>query len=588
MAQDISFEVVATHLGAGHFREARNELLRVANTRRTDPSHYDALLADTELQLGLLDSAAARAEAILREPQVSARHAAAAHRVLAEIAAGDLNFEASCTHYEAARHAYSAAKSNSLAASVELSFWARFSGVLPLETAVSEFRTVRTTVLRSGSPQHLAELRLCTARIEARKNCIIEAERHWQCAQRLLDSNPNAKLFAQSHLDACMLRILRADWDGALRHAEEASKAAEASGHCRSRVGALIDAAHILHARGELADAKQFAERALGDARSLRHLHVAALDCLANILLSTGDISGAEAACEQIANLRPRHGTRLASHWDVLSELATRVSIARSRNSHLETVELINQGLHTARASRDHAWLARMELACATELLTSGQANEAVVPLSRALSYDNPPPELLARVCATLDVASAALGENRSRAASQRGHRIAGALGSRVLEAELSQVGQRPTPPATVALSSLDDAVALIELAGYPHVLAREAYALLQLTGAASAVALVARSDRLRCIEAQGWTENHALRVAADPAHRLHIVCGQHREETWEIVAELKPALADRCAGVAVRKLVDTAVTLDRYRREEKQRLGDQGGLQLQGPALRP
>ena len=123
-----------------------------------------------------------------------------------------------------------------------------------------------------------------------------------------------------------------------------------------------------------------------------------------------------------------------------------------------------------------------------------------------------------------------------------------------------------------MALSSLDDAVALIELAGYPHVLAREAYALLQLTGAASAVALVARSDRLRCIEAQGWTENHALRVAADPAHRLHIVCGQHREETWEIVAELKPALADRCAGVAVRKLVDTAVTLDRYRREEKQR----------------
>ncbi|NUR56620.1 MAG: sigma-54-dependent Fis family transcriptional regulator [Acidobacteria bacterium] len=123
-----------------------------------------------------------------------------------------------------------------------------------------------------------------------------------------------------------------------------------------------------------------------------------------------------------------------------------------------------------------------------------------------------------------------------------------------------------------MALSSLDDAVALIELAGYPHVLAREAYALLQLTGAASAVALVARSDRLRCIEAQGWTENHALRVAADPAHRLHIVCGQHRDETWEIVAELKPALADRCAGVAVRKLVDTAVTLDRYRREEKQR----------------
>jgi len=51
----------------------------------------------------------------------------------------------------------------------------------------------------------------------------------------------------------------------------------------------------------------------------------------------------------------------------------------------------------------------------------------------------------------------------------------------------------------------------------------------------------------------------------------MHI-CGVHRDETWEIIAELKPALADRCTAIAVRQLVDAAVTLDRYRREEKQR----------------
>ena len=51
------------------------------------------------------------------------------------------------------------------------------------------------------------------------------------------------------------------------------------------------------------------------------------------------------------------------------------------------------------------------------------------------------------------------------------------------------------------------------------------------------------------------------------------------RAETWEILAELKPSLNDRCTGVAIRKLVDTAVTLDRYRREEKQRQGHPAGL---------
>jgi DNA-binding NtrC family response regulator len=52
----------------------------------------------------------------------------------------------------------------------------------------------------------------------------------------------------------------------------------------------------------------------------------------------------------------------------------------------------------------------------------------------------------------------------------------------------------------------------------------------------------------------------------------LVIPCGTHRDEAWEIVARLKSSLTDRCTGVAIRKLVDTAVTLDRYRHDEKQR----------------
>src|SRR4029079_12418573 len=121
-------------------------------------------------------------------------------------------------------------------------------------------------------------------------------------------------------------------------------------------------------------------------------------------------------------------------------------------------------------------------------------------------------------------------GEAASRILSLSGAQVEWDNGDRVAEGSHELSG-----PA-----ALDDAVALIELAGYPHVLAREAYALLELTGAADAMALVARSERgLRCVAARGWTEAQALDAARDPGDRLHVVCGSHRDETWEIVARL-------------------------------------------------
>jgi transcriptional regulator with PAS, ATPase and Fis domain len=124
-----------------------------------------------------------------------------------------------------------------------------------------------------------------------------------------------------------------------------------------------------------------------------------------------------------------------------------------------------------------------------------------------------------------------------------------------------------------VADISLSDATCLLELAGYPHVLAREAYALLKATGAVESMALVARSDAgLRVVSTFRCTDDEARDAAAAPGDRLTVACGTHRDEAWEIVARPGPSLDDRCSATATRKLVDTAVTLDRYRREERQR----------------
>ena len=75
-----------------------------------------------------------------------------------------------------------------------------------------------------------------------------------------------------------------------------------------------------------------------------------------------------------------------------------------------------------------------------------------------------------------------------------------------------------------------------------------------------------------RVISAEGWSETEALdAVRKAPAEDLSIL-GQHRDETWQILARPLADLEHHCTVAAVRKLVATARSLDQYRRDEKQR----------------
>ena len=75
-----------------------------------------------------------------------------------------------------------------------------------------------------------------------------------------------------------------------------------------------------------------------------------------------------------------------------------------------------------------------------------------------------------------------------------------------------------------------------------------------------------------RVISAEGWSESDALdAVRKAPAEDLSIL-GQHRDETWQILARPLADLEHHCTVAAVRKLVATARSLDQYRRDEKQR----------------
>jgi DNA-binding NtrC family response regulator len=130
------------------------------------------------------------------------------------------------------------------------------------------------------------------------------------------------------------------------------------------------------------------------------------------------------------------------------------------------------------------------------------------------------------------------------------------------------QTSNHQSPPP-----DLDTAVALIELGGHPHILGREALAAIEAAGCARAAALVTTgADGPHVIERLGWDERSALAAARTPDPYERLPLGAHRDMPWDLLVDPRPELEHRCALIAIRKLVNTALVLDRYRRDEQQR----------------
>src|SRR5262249_33409631 len=286
-------------------------------------------------------------------------------KVLGEVCAHQLDFETSLAHFSAARALAGNSVPRETRAAIELSYWGWFSGVMPLESAAAYFGLVRRAVFAGGRPTQFAHLRLCAARVEARNGNRCEAQRDLRSAAGLLRESPHAKLESQLWLDECAFNLLKGDTRSALDAVDKASLYADQSGYFRSIVGAQVDRAHVMHAMGNLTAARSIAEAAVEAARPYRQLSVAALDCLANVLIAQNAIAEAESRFAEISNLRPAPGSKLAPHWDVLSELSSRFSLAKAKAGRGEAESIVEQGLRAAAGNRDQTWLVLMQLALA-------------------------------------------------------------------------------------------------------------------------------------------------------------------------------------------------------------------------------
>jgi DNA-binding NtrC family response regulator/tetratricopeptide (TPR) repeat protein len=462
----------------------------------------------------------------------------------------------------------------SLYASVLLVRWRLLSSVRRAYILDSDFDELRRAVFSDGFPQHLAELHVCVAEVEARKHSPHEALRHLKQARQLLQSCPNHWLDGMICNHTSNVFAILGDIDNAFEYARAAIACTDRSGHFRIRIAAHINLAELEILRGRPDDAEAVINSVLTQVGSHVHLRTAALDAAAKTYLAKNDLSAAKASFRQLLELKRHRLHGISIEWNSLSEQFSRARILEREGRVDRAADLLARGVERAHAAGDRVWETKMRLRLAQLSAQLGNPDTSLAHLFPVVNGSNEGAETVLEVAFARAAVSAALGNNGDALTHyERGRRVSAALGvvglNRRRSGAVSSEGMAMAP----APAALDDAVALLELAGYPHVLAREAYALLDLSGAATALALIARGESgIRCVAALGWTDADAVAAAAEPADRLRIVCGVHRDETWEILAEPKPSLNDRCTGIAIRKLVDTAVTLDRYRREEKQR----------------
>jgi DNA-binding NtrC family response regulator len=279
-----------------------------------------------------------------------------------------------------------------------------------------------------------------------------------------------------------------------------------------------------------------------------------------------------------IDNLLTGSTPQFASRWVALTLAETKARLLQAGRLWEAADGLLRDALRQARPDDDRVSELRLTLLRLKGLVLMGCWDRASAMLAHLECY----PFTLESFCrrsAILSVASRAAGfDSVSAARMQRAERVAEALCNHTLlrECEFFKTVVPVTMDETGASAEptdLDTAVALLDLGGHPHLLGREAVAVLGAAGCARGVALVAAgAGGPRVIEHAGWDEREALAAARKTEPYDLVPLGHHRDEPWQLIVDPEPGIEHRCTFVAIRKLIATAVTLDRYRREEKQR----------------
>ena len=447
---------------------------------------------------------------------------------------------------------------------------AGFDGSLPVATQV------RRALVRVGDPQLHALVHLTFGRLEAKAGHLDGAKRHIKLARIALQFDPNLQLDAAVDLDEAAVLWLAGDIGGAIDLARRGSASARESGWARGRITAGANLAWLCVCARKLTEAREHLRATLDEPSLSPSLQLALADTEARLLMAEGDLGTIA------AKLGARASDPTIESWYRITAEQTHVQALLLMSRPAEALKRAERAIAVAQATKLDSLLSSFQLARAEALVELGQVPSSV-ELFKRNDETNISLTTMARTCAVLGRAIKRFGTlTRGASHSARAQRILAGSGDLAALGHVSHPTSMPdseanpetfSPSVGSNASHLDAAVALLELSGHPHILGREALALIQDAGCAERVALAARGTAgTRLIAADGWNDADAVTAIDTAASDDLLTIGQHRDETWVLLAQPKPDLEHQCTLSAIRKLVATAGTLEQFRREEKQR----------------
>ncbi len=430
----------------------------------------------------------------------------------------------------------------------------------------------------------LANLHLRLARIEATYGSLSNANHHLIVGRRLLERQPDLRLSGLAAGHGCILGLMECDFEKAIAEAHEVIRLSELSGHAQSARAAANNLGLAYLQKGNLDEAQKWVARALAGVARGSHSDLCARDTQASILMATGHV---DECGHQLADLIEtiRLDGNLRS-WHGLSILHTWSTFLFQTNRSREARVALNEGLSLAVARGDRFWEPRLRLLEAELSMRTDRQEDAIDAIEAVrLTLDRSGLSLSGeteRVRAGIYLAQGSPA--RAVRHCERALRIAEVLGdvrqksaaARDLDAARRALDASGTPP-DVGPPSADHALGfatMFDFADYPEIVGHEAFEAIRDADCAEGAVLAARPARGEPLifARLGWDETAARLAVAQPDARLAIALGTRRGRDILLVVEPRSDLASRSFVSALRRVIASALALDAYRRDERER----------------
>ena len=303
------------------------------------------------------------------------------------------------------------------------------------------------------------------------------------------------------------------------------------------------------------------------------------LDGLAQVKLAKGDFS----ACDKFLadTLASTQRADEASYYGFWCKV-TRSRFLIATGKWNEACSTIHSTTKALAGGADRALVDSLRLLKAETLLMTGGEREAAELIAQAAAAsDGSSIEVLAETARVAGKALAKSGNTAESAAQfERAIGILGSLGNIQAQSEVRKAYRESTGgaalepgPASAAIA-IGQAAACVDLAAYPEILGREVFSLLRGTGAAAEIVLSAGGppSGREILAHAGCDARRARALAASDKGSTRLKLGVWHDRPYELVVTPADAIQPRLTTLAVAKLVDTALRLERARREERER----------------